>query len=655
MVYIFEHKPARDLLGSFLLDHPEFESMSVMRKIAVVFAVLFALLAVAAGVVYALFDAEAIKRQIAEQVATKTGRVLTIGGEVGLSIWPELAVRAGRVSLSEADGKTDFAAIDSLRVAVAVMPLLSGRLEAREIEIDGLALTLIKRRDGSLNIDDLLAGQKEKPAGEAKPAAPESSQPLQVDIAGLALRNARFTWRDQTTGKTTQLSSIDFSTGRLQADSAAATLAIDALKLATRGSSGDDSFEFAIDMPAIRLAGQRLETPFSGNLGLVSSKLPMRSLKLPLSGKLAVDLAKSSASLGLDTRLDESKIGLQLAVEGFSPLFFNFDLKVDQLNVDRYLPPKPSASAGQATPTGGEAPVAKGRADDAIDLSALNELNFRGRVAIGQLQAQGLKVSALDARIAAANGRLDISPMTARLYGGSLDGALGVNARGNVFTVRQKLADIDIRELMKDAIDKEPLEGRGSLSLDVSTRGGNADALKRALAGQAALELRDGAVRGVNVGKMLRDARAVLKSGQAGSATASTTEKTDFAELTASFRIAGGVARNDDLAMKSPLLRLGGAGDIDIGNSRIDYLAKVSVVDTAQGQEGKELAELRGITIPIRLRGPFDKLSYSLEVGDLLKDAAKAKVEEKKQELKQKANEKLQEKLGGKLQGLFGK
>lgn len=629
--------------------------MSVMRKIAVVFAVLFALLAVAAGVVYALFDAEAIKRQIAEQVATKTGRVLTIGGEVGLSIWPELAVRAGRVSLSEADGKTDFSAIDSLRVAVAVMPLLSGRLEAREIEIDGLALTLIKRRDGSLNIDDLLAGQKEKPAGEAKPAAAESSQPLQVDIAGLALRNARFTWRDQTTGKTTQLSSIDFSTGRLQADSAAATLAIDALKLVTRGSSGDDSFEFAIDMPAIRLAGQRVETPFSGNLGLVSSKLPMRSLKLPLSGKLAVDLAKSNASLGLDTRLDESKIGLQLAVERFSPLFFNFDLKVDQLNVDRYLPPKASASAGQATPTGGEAPVAKGRADDAIDLSALNDLNFRGRVAIGQLQAQGLKVSALDARIAAANGRLDISPMTAKLYGGSLDGVLGVNARGNVFTVRQTLAGIDIRALMKDAIDKEPLEGRGSLSLDVSTRGANVDALKRALAGQAALELRDGAVRGVNVGKMLRDAKAVLKSGQAGSTTASTTEKTDFSELTASFRIAGGVARNDDLAMKSPLLRLGGAGDIDIGNSRIDYLAKVSVVDTAQGQEGKDLAELRGITIPIRLRGPFDKLSYSLEVGDLLKDAAKAKVEEKKQELKQKANEKLQKKLGGKLQGLFGK
>lgn len=636
--------------------------MSVLRKIAIAFAVLFALLAVAAGIAYALFDAEAIKRQLVEQVAAKTGRTLTIEGDVGLSLWPEVAVSAGRLGLSEADGKTGFAAIESLRVAVAVMPLLSGRLEAREIELDSLNVTLIKRRDGSLNIDDLLAGEQEKPAAAAESKAPvagESSQPLLVDIAGLALRNASLTWRDEAAGKTTKLSALDFSTGRLLADSAASTLSIDALKLATHGSSGDDSFEFAIEMPSIRLAEQRLETPFSGNLALVSAALPMRSLKLPLSGKLAVDLGKSSASLSLDTRLDESKIALQLAVERFSPLFFDFDLNIDQINVDRYLPPTQSAEAspGPAAPAGGSAPApkAKPKADQGIDLSALEGLNFRGKVAIGQLQAQGLKVSALNARIAAANGRLDISPVTAKLYGGSLDGAIGVNSRGNVFTVRQKLAGIDIRPLLKDAIDKEPLDGRGTVSLDVTTRGPNADALKRALAGQAALELRDGAVRGVNIGKMLRDAKAVLKSGQASNAAADATEKTDFAELSASFRIAGGVARNDDLSMKSPLLRLGGAGDIDIGNSRIDYLAKVSIVETSKGQEGKDLEELRGITVPIRLRGPFDKLSYSLEVGDLLKDAAKARVEEKKQELKEKANEKIQEKLGDKLKGLFGK
>lgn len=623
--------------------------MSVLRKLALALAALIAVLGLAAGVAYALFDAAAIKRHLVEQVAAKTGRTLDIAGEVSLSLWPEVAVSAGQVSLSEADGKTEFAALESLRVAVAVMPLLAGKVEAREIGIDGLALTLVKRRDGKLNIDDLTAGEAAaKPATQEDKAPAAGSQPLQLDIAGLALRDARFTWRDEMAGKTTKLSALDFSTGRVQADGAAGSLAIDQLKLAVRGSSGDDRFEASIELPALKFAEQRLATPFSGKLALSSPAMPMGSVKLPLSGKLALDLGKSTADLTLDTQLDASNIALKLAVERLSPLFFDFDLNIDQLNVDHYLPPaKPGGNAGASGKA--EKPAAK------IDLSALEALSFRGKLDIGQLQAKGLKLSALAARLAAGEGRLDVTSMQAKLYGGSLDGALGVNARGNVFTVRQNLSGIDIRPLLADLMQKEPLEGRGTVTLNVSTRGATVDALKRGLAGQASLALKDGAIRGVNLAKQLRDAKAVLRGGKGAASAPDAAEKTDFSELVASFRIANGVAHNDDLAMKSPFLRLAGAGDIDIGNSQIDYLAKVSVVETSKGQEGKERDELRGITVPVRLRGPFDNLSYSLEAGELLKDAAKAKLDEKKDELKEKAGKKLEEKLGDKLKGLFGK
>lgn len=627
--------------------------MSVLRKLALALAALIALLGLAAGVAYALFDAAAIKRHLVEQVAAKTGRTLAIAGEVSLSLWPEVAVSAGQVSLSEADGKTGFAALESLRVAVAVMPLLAGKVEAREIGIDGLALTLVKRRDGKLNIDDLTGGQaaQNQPGGPQKAAPAGGSQPLQVDIAGLALRDARFTWRDEMAGKTTKLSALDFSTGRVQADGAAGSLTIDQLKLAARGSSGDDRFEANLELPALKFSEQRLATPFSGKLALSSPAMPMGSVKLPLSGKLALDLGKSTADLTLDTQLDASNIALKLAVERLSPLFFNFDLNIDQLNVDHYLPPaKPGAAGAEAGASGkAEKPAAK------IDLSALEALNFRGKLDIGQLQAKGLKLSALTARLAAADGRLDVTSMQAKLYGGSLDGALGVNARGNVFTVRQNLSGIDIRPLLADLMQKEPLEGRGTLTFNVNTHGATVDALKRGLAGQASLALKDGAIRGVNLAKQLRDAKAVLRGGKGAASAPDAAEKTDFSELVASFRIANGVAHNDDLAMKSPFLRLAGAGDIDIGNSQIDYLAKVSVVETSKGQEGKERDELRGITVPVRLRGPFDNLSYSLEAGELLKDAAKAKLDEKKDELKEKAGKKLEEKLGDKLKGLFGK
>jgi AsmA protein len=141
----------------------------------------------------------------------------------------------------------------------------------------------------------------------------------------------------------------------------------------------------------------------------------------------------------------------------------------------------------------------------------------------------------------------------------------------------------------------------------------------------------------------------MLKGGKDVGVASDATQKTDFSELSASFRIADGVARNDDLAAKSPLLRLAGAGDIDIGNERLDYLLKASVVATSKGQGGGELDSLKGLTIPVRLTGPFEKPDWKIELAGLAGEAAKAKVEEKKEELKQKVDDKLK----GKLKGLF--
>jgi AsmA protein len=105
-------------------------------------------------------------------------------------------------------------------------------------------------------------------------------------------------------------------------------------------------------------------------------------------------------------------------------------------------------------------------------------------------------------------------------------------------------------------------------------------------------------------------------------------KKTDFSELSGSFNIANGVAHNNDLTGKSPLFRLAGAGDIDIGNSRINYLAKPTVVASAKGQGGKELSDLNGITVPVRLVGPFDAIKYEVDYGAVAGAVAKSKITE---------------------------
>jgi AsmA protein len=213
--------------------------------------------------------------------------------------------------------------------------------------------------------------------------------------------------------------------------------------------------------------------------------------------------------------------------------------------------------------------------------------------------------------------------MSASLYQGALNGAAAVNANNNGFAVKQTLTNVSIGPLLRDAANKDLLEGRGNVALDVTTSGNTVTALKKALAGSANVALRDGALKGVDIAGAIRQARALLGSKSAFEQQAKGGQKTDFTELTASFAIKNGVARNDDLKAASPLLRIAGAGDIDIGESRLDYLVKATVVATSTGQGGKDLSQVAGATVPVKLTGPFDNLSYSVDVSALAAEAAK--------------------------------
>ncbi len=698
--------------------------MKALRILGLAFGVLLALVAIGLGMLYALFDGEKLKAELTRVVMEQKQRKLDIAGPLELSVWPDVGIKLGRLTLSEPGGKEGFLALDAARVAVAVMPLLSKQVQVQRIEVDGLKATLVKRKDGTLNIADLAGGAADKEGAakdRSKVGAGDTAAPVQVDIAGIRIANAQLTWRDEKAGTTTTLSNLDLGSGRVQADSGRQTLAVDALSLAAKGKTGADSFELKLDVPRLdiapdkssgetlkltaNLAGSgrnlvanlvlsgvegnakalkigklaldldakvgesalkaRIDSPvaadmaaqtlalekLAGSLDLANPQMPMKQLKLPLSGSLRADLAKQSAALDLGTRFDESKIALKLKVAKFAPLALGFDLDIDTLNVDKYLPPKKAEEKVAASP----APAGKDAAADKLDFSALKGHDVNGALRIGALQVSKLKLAKLDAKIRLAGGRLDVAPLSMNLYEGSASGSLSLNAAGNQFALKQNLNGISINPLLKDLADKDLLEGRGNVALDVASRGDSVAAMKKALAGTASLSLKDGAIKGINLAQSMRDIKARLGTlqGKAEGTTqkARAGEKTDFSELTASLKIANGVARNDDLALKSPFLRLAGAGDIDIGAGRMDYLAKATLVNTSTGQGGKEADKVKGLTVPVRIAGPFDALTYKPELGDLAADMAKAKLEEKTGAITGKTESKAKDKL----KGLFGK
>jgi AsmA protein len=206
--------------------------------------------------------------------------------------------------------------------------------------------------------------------------------------------------------------------------------------------------------------------------------------------------------------------------------------------------------------------------------------------------------------------------------------------------------------LLKDVANKDVLEGVGQVKANITTTGKSIKQLTAALNGTAALVLRDGAVKGINLAKTLREAKAKL-GGHSSDAIqqAKQVEKTDFTELTASFQIANGVATNKDLAAKSPFLRVSGAGDINLVQQRIDYLVNATVTGTIRGQDGAEIDALKGLTVPVKLSGPFTALDWKISwsgvalgsMQNTLKGQLDAKVD--------KAGVKLQDQLKAKLLG----
>ena len=386
------------------------------------------------------------------------------------------------------------------------------------------------------------------------------------------------------------------------------------------------STEATVKLSGVQGSAKSLVVPkLTADVSMASPDMPMKSVKVPVTGSLKADLEKQTASADLVSKFDESNIQAKLGLAKFTPPSYLFDINIDRLNLDKYFPPKEEPKG--AASTGATKPAAGGQkpADSPIDLSALKELNASGKLQIGALQAQNVKLANLRADIKAGGGRLDVAPHSANLYDGSISGALSATA-DNRIAIKETLTNISIGPLLRDAAKQDRLEGRGNVSLDVTTGGKTVEAMKKALAGNAKVVLRDGAIKGIDIAGALRKAKSVLPGGQSPSQAANTQEKTDFSEMTASFVIKNGVAHNEDLDMKAPIIRLTGRGDINIGESKLDYQAKAAVVNTTKGQGGADLAELSGLSVPVHLTGPFDNLAYKVDYGAVAADLARSRV-----------------------------
>ena len=134
--------------------------------------------------------------------------------------------------------------------------------------------------------------------------------------------------------------------------------------------------------------------------------------------------------------------------------------------------------------------------------------------------------------------------------------------------------------------------------------------IQKNLVGTIGINFTDGAVNGINVAQLIRENYAKIKGQKVESS--SETQKTDFSAMKATLKLNKGNVSTNDLTMQSPLLRIRGNGSANYLNQTVDFTVSTSIVGSLEGQGGKDIDELRDVTIPINISGSWQQPKFKL-------------------------------------------
>lgn len=384
-----------------------------------------------------------------------------------------------------------------------------------------------------------------------------------------------------------------------------------------------------------------MEVPNTADSGVLSNA----SVNIQFKGKLSnLDISPVAVVL------DDTHINGAASLRRNSPLVIGFNLDVDGIDLDRYLPPtekpkvKDSGAVGSAPPAEGSAAKKTSKSeinDTEIPVDFLKTLNLDGTLKVKTLKVKGMSINNVALLVESKGGVLDVKPLDASLYNGNADIRGQVNAAASTptYALKTNLKSVQSGPLLKDLMGDDRLSGLANIALDLTSKGKTVGAARQALNGTINVEFLEGKIKGFNLVQMIRAAKAKLK-GEAP--PPDEPQVTDFAVLSLSGVIKNGVMTSNDLNFKSPFLRVGGEGKVNLASEVIDYLAKISIVGSSTGQGGKDLEDLKGLTIPIRLKGNLTSPSWKIDLGGALQDQAKARLDAEKEKAKAEMEAKIE-------------
>lgn len=631
----------------------------LLKKLGYFFVAFVALFTIAAIAIFLFFDPNDYRDRIAEEVKRETGRDLVIEGDLELSFFPWFAVNIGKTSLSNAPGfgEEPFLSFEQAQLSVKLLPLLLDReISVGTATLDGFELNLAVASNGRNNWQDL------EEAGSAQPDADETAQDTSstLDVAGVEIRDAAVSYNDAQAGERYSLSNVNLTTGRVVSGNPIDISSHFDFELQPADLSGDVSIETSLvpsDEAGITLGDTEIsvlgvdatlsvsgEGP-GGRLQIdafsLKSLMTRLNIQAPVTadpdalGKIIFDgnvqVNEDAISVtGLELVVDDSTFSGKLSVARNEAGTISIDLAADSIDLDRYMEPAADASAS----SGDSVPVE-------IPADLIRALNVRGDLTVETAKLSGMTFDNVTLGLNAADGNMRLHPITADLFDGKYDGDVRINASGSVpvLSVNENVRDVSLGSLAQAMFEQENITGTINGSFRLSGRGESLAAIQRSLGGSMSMELIDGAWEGTDLWYELRRARALYK--QEPAPEPELPARTQFSSVKATGPVTDGVFRNDDLFAQLPFMQLTGRGSVDFAAAKVDYRMTARILENpefATDATAEELDEFTQAKIPLRITGSLADPTIAPDIGEMLKDEVKKKVEE---EIKDKLLRKL--------------
>lgn len=627
-----------------------------MKKVLLVIGGLIAIIFIVGFIAIKFLVNEAlIKDNLVKQAKQLTNQDVTIEGDLNLTFYPQIGFQLGKVTLFNQHDYADSTQIEVSRVhaAVELMSLFTKTIVVTNVSIDGFTVNIETLADGRNNMDELLTALSppEKPLSnediQAIKVTPEgdiAKSEYQFVVKGVSITNAQLSLNNRQDGTYHKLSNSSLNIGEF-----AFAKPVD-IKLAANYRTNEltaklnSSMMLTVDaqFKQIKLA------QWDNQLALTGSLLPRPEMNISLQGDMTYDNDYKTVTLaGLKLDVDELSVTGDLSADAFAKPNLEYNLAINSLVVDDWLPESTSAKAeNSSTKQGRKAKQTPTQPEVEPDLSVLSSVNQKGTLTISQIKQGDYVLDNINIHSELKDGVLQLTKLSSDLYDGKLmvKALLDSNKTPATFNMNTTLDKVQSEQLVTIAAGKKMLTGLVDVDVSVSGRGLTMTKLKSATKGTINTSFTDGAVLGMNVAQEVRKAIALFSKDEVEQTDEP--EQTDFSAMVANFKLGSGKLTSTKIDLASPAIKVDGKGYANLVRENLDFTFNAAVAENIGGQSSSTMKKVRDLRLPIDVEGSFAAPNIKVDFNSISKQLVEKEKDklfdkylgsdEKKDELKNK-------------------